>query len=115
MADIAKLDAVLAYIEEHPKEWRQSTWGRRTACGTAMCVAGHVAALDKAEMQWTSTDNEQALIAANGTAIFRYAKESLGLSDGQAEELFDALNSMSTLRALRDALADDVDYDEDGD
>jgi len=41
VVDIAKLDAALAYIEEHPKEWEQTTYGRKTACGTAGCVAFH--------------------------------------------------------------------------
>jgi hypothetical protein len=31
-------------IEQDPDSYNQNTWGRRTACGTAFCIAGHVAA-----------------------------------------------------------------------
>lgn len=31
---------VVLYLRSHPQEWNQSTWARRSACGTTMCFAG---------------------------------------------------------------------------
>jgi hypothetical protein len=31
---------VLAQVTSHPEEWSQSTWGKKTECGTTFCIAG---------------------------------------------------------------------------
>jgi hypothetical protein len=33
------IDKVLDYLEQHPKEWNQTSW--MTPCGTQACFAGH--------------------------------------------------------------------------
>jgi hypothetical protein len=35
---LARLDAALAHIDEHPEDWDQSQW----VCGTHACVAGRI-------------------------------------------------------------------------
>lgn len=108
MADIAKLDAALAYIEEHPEEWDQFSWGRRTprnACGTAGCIAFHVGRIDGAEMTWWGSSLE----LIGGASPSRYARESLDLRIDQSTALFMGNNSLDDLKAMRDALAKNPD------
>lgn len=115
MADIAKLDAVLDYIEKHPEEWYQGSWGHRTACGTAGCIAYHVGRHDGAEIKWQDFSDALgpyfAIGRIGGEGASTYAQRSLGLSDEQAEELFGGANTMQDLRDMRDALAADPDAD----
>ncbi len=44
------LRKVLGHIDNHPREWNQSTWGMQTqsetACSTAHCVAGWAVVFD---------------------------------------------------------------------
>lgn len=109
MVDLAKLDAVLKYIEDKPSEWVQGTWGQRNACGTAGCIAFHVGRHDGAEMAWEdwSEANEVffALEAIAGETPWEYARSSLGLTRDQANALFNGGNDMLGLRAMRDLLA----------
>jgi hypothetical protein len=109
MADIAKLDAALAYIEEHPKEWAQGSWGHRNACGTAGCIAYHVGRLDGAAIEWDDYSDGLgpyfSVDRIGGEGPATYAQRSLGLSDDQADDLFGGANSMQDLRDMRDALA----------
>lgn len=111
MVDIAKLDAVLKYIEDKPEEWTQGSWGHRSACGTAGCIAFHVGRHDGAEMDWEDwTEGNEEYFALNlvaGQEPWDYARKSLGLTDGQAEVLFAGGNTMADMRAMRDVLAAD--------
>lgn len=34
---------VLEHVIKHPAEYSQSTWGKRTGCGTTRCIAGWLA------------------------------------------------------------------------
>lgn len=109
MADIAKLDAVLKYIEEHPGQWHQGSWGHKEACGTAGCVAFHVGLHDGAEIVWDdfSLDGVASIeaIGEDGDTPWEYARRSLGLTQGQSDALFNGGNEMEQLKAMRDALA----------
>lgn len=110
MADIAKLDAILSYIEEHPKEWRQSTFGyREPSCGTVGCVAFHAGRLDGAEVEFTEQvfADRVYISTIGGLEPGEYGRRSLGLTEDQEEVLFDESNTLDGLKALRDALAND--------
>lgn len=108
MADIAKLDAALAYIEAHPKEWRQDSFGLTSPeCGTAGCLAFHVGRLDGAEVVFERpwSDGFAPVATIGGRLPEIYAMRALDLSDDQADELFAANNTLAALKAMRDALA----------
>lgn len=112
MADIAKLDAALAHIEAHPEEWRQQTYGSRSpSCGTVGCLAYHVAVLDGAEISWSPWHYTglETVAAIGGMPPRDYGAWSLGLSLGQADELFGENDTLDMLKAMRDALAADPD------
>lgn len=68
MADIAKLDAALAYIEEHPEEWEQGNWGVKKPCGTAGCLAFHVGRIDGCDR--SGEDCPQPMEAAGDDGSF---------------------------------------------
>jgi hypothetical protein len=110
VTDIVKLDAALKYIDEHPEQWNQASWGDRWSCGTTFCVAGVVALLDGAQLAWSGMwCGEQRLRYADGKTPRAYACESLGLDDDRASQLFHAENSRQALAEMRDALAADPD------
>jgi hypothetical protein len=109
VADIAKLDAALAYIEEHPEEWDQGNWGVKNPCGTAGCLAFHVGRLDGAPITWDrppDTSRWAYVERIGGKTPSNYARDSLGLSDGQAAALFFEFNSLDELKTMRDRLAE---------
>lgn len=107
--NVALLNQTLAYIEAHPEEWDQKTWH----CGTTACFAGHAAALnggewlgrgsdsliarddDPAEDIWAATEDRPAIVEVD-----RRAKRVLGLTDYQAEDLFEGGNSLDDLREI---------------
>jgi hypothetical protein len=108
VADIAKLDAALAYIEAHPEEWRQDSYGHQSPeCGTAGCLAFHVGRLDGAEVLFERpwADGFAPVATIGGADPETYARESLNVTHAQAAELFAANNSLAALKAMRDALA----------
>lgn len=103
--NVPLLRQTLAYIEAHPEEWNQTTW----RCGTSACFAGHAAILDGGA--WA--DEESACVTARaddlpddvfGAAIALRvlvedrAQRILGLTDRQADYLFDAHNGLNDLR-----------------
>lgn len=111
---LARLDAALAYIEQHPEEHRQQTWAWRTPCGTAYCLAGHVAVQAGATFRWN------AFVGADGTQLAdavevtyegrlidvdELAMTLLGVEDEAASDLFEGGNTLADLRDQRDALA----------
>lgn len=38
--NVPALRKALEHVTAHPEEWRQASWGVRTACGTSCCLAG---------------------------------------------------------------------------
>jgi hypothetical protein len=121
MVDIVKLDAALAYIDEHPDRWRQGTWGTRTRCGTALCLAGTVGVIDGALITWHPDDVVEGyatLGLIDGKEPWQYAEDALGLTEQQGNVLFAGGNSRADLQDMRDALAADAhdtleDFEED--
>lgn len=45
------LDQAVAYVEAHPEEYNQGSWGRRTLCGTVGCLAWHVVRVAGADVE----------------------------------------------------------------
>jgi hypothetical protein len=107
--NIALLDETLAYIEAHPEEHRQDVWW----CGTAGCFAGHVALsqggvlvdVDLEGFAWLvkaeSDDPPERLegrVSVDVVSIYCRAQRLLGLTWGEAAQLFSHRNTLDDLR-----------------
>lgn len=97
----------LAYIEEHPEEWRQGRW----RCGSTACFAGHAALLAGAEWLHKKEINQatdEKVRAPDGAVewVNDYAKHVLGLTTDVAEALFHGNNTLSDLRRIVAGLVD---------
>lgn len=116
MPDLLALEQVMAYIEAHPKEWKQSTWGiQKVDCGTAYCFAGTWAAMNGGKFlfdaeQWRRHGVAHADDVQFGddppVPIPRWAIKTLGLDNGDADVLFDGGNSMEELREMVNHIAE---------
>lgn len=102
--NVPLLRKTLEHITEHPEEWDQVVWARKTRCGTACCVAGTAVLIAGHEINWDdhahailNPDASRAYRTMTGEWIEEVAKRELGLSAGQAASLFLATNSLETL------------------
>ena len=121
--DYTLLDSMIQFIEEHPRTWRQASWfqtvdtetgeekyvGRietveeLNSCGSSFCLAGHVALRTgfpapplKNDKEWEREVDDQ--LYPEGVAVF--AAKQLGISNGQAEELFEGNNELIDLKRM---------------
>lgn len=132
--NVGLLQKTLAFIERHPEHWDQRDW-RQVAdnrCGTAMCFAGWAAHLDGG--RWISDPDDSLAeyltpvaddrrrdiitpadhwLELPGSVIGadKRATRILGITEEQAEVLFDEDNSLATLVRLVNALCSDPDAD----
>lgn len=111
---LVRLDAALAWIDEHPEQHLQDNWITDTGCGTAYCLAGAIVHLAGAEPVFT--DSLGFGTRVTGTVkvgderrrVSRYALELLGVDEDDdyiADELFDGSATLADLREVRDRLA----------
>lgn len=106
MVNVELLRRTLEYIETHPEEWDQETWG----CGTVACFAGHAVALSG---NWEEAyKGRSTLVIPAGSSrkatpysdniITTYkstaARLELGLSMHQSDLLFQGSNTLARLR-----------------
>lgn len=79
-------------------------YGNLATCGTAYCIAGHVAASIAGE---ENIDLCQFMVNVEGNevAIPDFAKEQLGLGDRQADRLFNGGNSIEDVRRIAEQIA----------
>lgn len=122
------LRKILAQIDAVPESWVQSTWGlvwnsltgdiiadqrrqsgqARATCGTAYCIAGHVAVLTgwepsgwsmgEASSYWMDEDGRERRVSV-------IARDALGLTNEEAEMLFHGDNSRSEVQLLAEIIA----------
>jgi len=135
MANIELLDEVIDYIEEHPEEWSQNSWGSGqgvnpikqddgyfapgTACGTAFCVAGHVANMKGGRQRWgkgllggLTFISVEVPSSGNFLSVSTFAQLKLGLEREEADVLFDASNTLEQIKEIRDVLANHGDVEQ---
>jgi hypothetical protein len=123
---LVRLDAALAWIEQHPEQHRQDNWITDTGCGTAYCLAGAIVHLAGAEPVYDPLDDlwplPEGAVRTRITSVIkvgderwkvsRYALELLGIDaddDYIADELFDGSATLARLREVRDSLAASLD------
>jgi len=100
-AELAYL--VLDHIDAHPEQWDQGRWISRpdgADCGTAGCFAGWACMLSGNQPDWTMSNGKWTnTVTADG--YWKYvgdrAAELLGISEVDAEMLFDADNQRDDL------------------
>lgn len=122
---VSTLRKSLEHIIHHPETWNQESWGRRvsatggdaTACGTAYCLAGHVAVtvdglypvfyaeggfMDYVTASPPTTEfHDSATVAADQLLeVSSYASARLGLDRDAADALFAGDNSLRRLVEL---------------
>ena len=71
-------------IEKHPQRYDQRSCYGNNECGTTACIAGWTLALTEHQGDLTAADR------AYDSEIFSPAGDALGLSEYEAEHLFDA-------------------------
>lgn len=129
MPDIAEMHRILEIIKDESKQpegttWNQGYWFRqqevyqgneKSVCGTAMCFAGWKVFLDGytklaqdplADTDFVRTFSDYRMVNPNtgkyvtywGTR--EYARDRLGLSDEQADLLFDEDNDLEDLENI---------------
>ncbi len=79
---------VLAWIELHPERWDQTVWTGLSPCGTTHCLAGWTYVLSAAHPISYSRHHTGELLVPGGGTIKQFAKAELGLTEGEARELF---------------------------
>lgn len=118
MINLEKLDAALTWIEENPERHDQSVWyaeSENYTCGTAMCLAGALVHLEGFEFVIITGDYGRGAAHCRkeptGGAILidHAAKGILGaVTEDEIEaidHLFAGVNSLDTLKQMRDAIA----------
>jgi hypothetical protein len=123
MADVGRLRALRSTVLNHPREWDQSNWAKRTECGTTMCLAGWACTLAGREIDWNPgfdmTPEEylneyNALVSGTllpsddfsvtSDYIASFAEEWLGLTLEEASDLFYAFSNDSAMSLLEDLI-----------
>lgn len=113
MPNVELLRRVLAHIEAHPEQWDQLSYRALVDCGTAYCFAGHVVGLTGG--RWSAPigaedadDDDDELPPLEDCVdvgdviqhVSYYAQNQLGITSGQADELFSPGNTLDDLRRI---------------
>ena len=96
---------VLDHIDAHPEEHDQGAWILRRECRTTACFAGRVSLLSGDEPQLDPNGGEwvdSVRSAAIGRVrhIHNRAAALLGITESQADRLFDATNTREDLGGM---------------
>jgi hypothetical protein len=90
--------------------WYQGSWVTSDplrSCGTAYCVAGYVGTLVDSRFENSAKNGGWLVDPAwvNDLHVSRVAQDALGLTDHQAEMLFDANNTAEDIRFFAEEIA----------
>lgn len=91
-----------ANLPPHQREWDQMVWRDVSSCDTAYCIAGYTTdvLLDMQPFLFSMVINEHGQRESVATA----AQLALGLTDDEANALFNQDNDITTVRAVADAI-----------
>lgn len=101
--------AVLDQIDAHPETWVQTTWIKKTECGTAGCFAGWavlLSGIQPAYLTNLSDSTSYVEVGEESARIDRTAEDLLGgryVDEGDEDyeqDLFDGDNDRETLGRL---------------
>lgn len=102
----ARAKVIYDYLVANPQEHNQRSYGRKTSCGTTMCIAGKAIIEFRPDLvKWEDLGGgifslESWLQDANGRDIDVVAGELLGLNSEEACGVFMNMNEGRALAAL---------------
>lgn len=106
------LREILAYIDEHPEQHNQDWWAHaEEGCGTTYCVAGWAVHLRGYSIEWAPFgDGEYQAdycrdVNGDRRLIGAAAMELLGLTDGEATQLFTGCDNRDEVRDVAERIA----------
>lgn len=108
--DWARIDRVLALIEQDESKLDMGTWADRNACGTSMCFAGWIVYENGDPFLWYRHRNgrresaDSVLVDGVPVAIQERARRLLGITHNQAFDIF--ISSARTLADLRHSISE---------
>lgn len=96
------LRKTLEHITAHPEEYRQRLWAKRTACGTACCVAGWAVQFTGHNLLFDQDGDAENVVTTDGdvVSISEVAEQELGLTERQSDKLFYGGNNLAILYTL---------------
>lgn len=65
MLDLDLTNKILDSIEQTPDSLNMAVWGRKSSCGTVMCLAGHVVVHEGYRIFWPEPDEDGDRIASS--------------------------------------------------
>lgn len=108
-ANIPLLRSILQQIDRDPSSWDQTAWGVRTDCGTAYCIAGHACVMTNRHVRWEQDKYDLSVFYAqftvDGRDIEDAASDALGLTQREADLLFDAYRSREQIQVIAEHIA----------
>lgn len=88
MANAERIRYVIANLEKNPEQLDMTTWGRKTECGTAMCLAGWTVELYSQFFQvWWKIPASSTLMLQGVQSPERGSNEYTGVSEHAAKLL----------------------------
>jgi hypothetical protein len=96
------------------REWNQDAWMMNTECGTTYCIAGYVVAQSPLFEPTTVKDRQSSWAELRRTDTGQRvpwstaAAELLGLTRDDADDLFEADNSIEDVRRIAEEIAEDA-------
>ena len=103
--NVPLLRKALEYITEHPEEHDQSSWARRTPCGTTLCLAGTVAKLTGHDFSW-DVFPDLAFSTTTGRLISEVAQDELRIDNVDAHLLFHGCDTVDELWEAAEEITD---------
>lgn len=109
---LVRLDAALAWIDEHPEQHNQDMWIERTDCGTTYCLAGVVVMQAGAVPRWhyAAEYSTSDILLPDGrpSSVSTHARKLLEIDYAEGSELFLYAETRAALGVIRDRLADSL-------
>lgn len=100
-----RAQVIYDYLVAHPEEHSQQNYGKKTACGTTMCIAGNAIITFRPDLvEWEMLDSGVKVLKgwfdAEGD-IDNIAGELLGLGLEEQHELFYEMDNERALEQLK--------------
>lgn len=92
------------YRRDHSEEYEFYDGWTKPACNTAMCIAGYVAHQYAKPLGWRMGIDTHMNRGDDRSRISDWAQDYLGLTEDQAENLFDGGNKAEDIRRIANEL-----------
>lgn len=102
------LKKAVDYVNEHPEEHNQWTWGMHSlSCGTVGCIAFHICRIAGCEITWKFRSRAvcNSDPRADGVHVRNKAIQLLGIMDSQGDYLFSGRNCREDIKRIATTIA----------